>query len=329
VKLLKKHILGVVLMAGLSTPVFLSAAENIALSIRFYDRKVYYAPAASGDPILVQITLANNSPAPYRFKLADDRVFSVDFEVKTVSNRAAAAADILIRRRTQSQPVFFREISVESGESFSFIEDIRDYAVLDESGTFVVRARMFPELLHFEKGSTGNGPPPLESNRLSLSLRPASLPGEDGIPLELDVETNAILVRESLAPDAVVEYTLIARQKSQWEKFFLYLDLEAMLRRDPRRQRQWLAESEEGRRRMLARYRTELGSAVVDQDIATIPLEFTIERTSYSANEGTVTVLEKFRLRDIVERKRYTYDLRRRDNIWTIAGYTVQNLGTE
>ncbi|MDR3161008.1 MAG: hypothetical protein LBU28_05265 [Spirochaetaceae bacterium] len=325
--LLKKYIPGVLILGLLAAPAALSAAEGIALSIRFYDRRVYYAPAASGDPILVQITLANNSPDPYRFKLADDRAFSVDFEVKTLANRTAAPADILIRRRTQSRPVFFREVSVESGESFSFIEDIRDYVVLNESGAFVVRARMFPDLLSTAPGSGGS--PPLESNRLSLSLRPPSLPGPDGIPLELDVETNAVLVRESLPPDEVVAYALTARQKSQWEKFFLYLDLEAMLRRDPRRQRQWLAESEEGRRRMLARYRTELESAVVDEDIATIPLEFTIERTGYTANEGTVTVLEKFRLRDIVERKRYTYDLRRRDNIWTIVGYTVQNLGTE
>jgi hypothetical protein len=326
VKLSKKHILGLVFMLGfLSAPASLSAAEDIALSIRFYDRRVYYTPDFSGEPILVQITVANNGPAPYRFKLADDRAFSVDFDVRTMSNRTAAAADILVRRRAQNRPVFFREVSVESGESFSFIEDIRDYVVLDQSGTFVVRARMFPELLNAENG----GGPFLESNRLSLSLRRPSLPGPEGIPLELDVETNAVLVRESLPPDEVVEYTLIARQKSQWEKFFLYLDLEAMLRRDPRRQRQWLAESEEGRQRMLARYRTELASAVVDQDIATIPLEFTIERTSYSATEGTVTALEKFRLRDIVERKRYTYDLRRRDNIWTIVGYTVQNLGTE
>jgi hypothetical protein len=326
VKVSKKHILGLVFMLGfLSGSGSLAAAEDIALSIRFYDRRVYYAPGSSGEPILVQITLSNNGPAPYRFKLADDRAFSVDFDVRTVSNRAAAPADLLIRRRTQSRPVFFRELSVESGESFSFIEDIRDYAALDQSGTFVVRARMFPELLNAENA----GGPSLESNRLSLSLRPPSLPGPGGIPLELDVETNALLVREGLPPDQVVEYTLIARQKSQWEKFFLYLDLEAMLRRDPRRQRQWLAESEEGRQRMLARYRTELESAVVDQDIATIPLEFTIERTSYSANEGTVVVLEKFRLRDIVERKRYTYDLHRRDDIWSIVGYTVQNLGTE
>jgi hypothetical protein len=145
----------------------------------------------------------------------------------------------------------------------------------------------------------------------------------------MDVETNAILVREKLAPDEVVEYILTARQKSQWEKFFLYLDLEAMVSRDPVRRRQWLAESEEGRRRMLERYRRELESSMIDGDISTIPTEFTVENTEYNSQEGTVTVLEKFRTGNYTERKRYTYYVRRKDDIWTIVDYSVVNLGTE
>ncbi|MDR1108991.1 MAG: hypothetical protein LBL19_08155 [Spirochaetaceae bacterium] len=304
---------------------FFPGASEVDLSIRFYDKRVYYIPGAVTEPILVQVTLANKGPAPYHFRLAEDRIFSVDFEVKTLTNRPLEAAGLLVRKRTQSAPVFFRDISVESGESFSFIEDIRDYVALDQAGSFVLQVKMYPDLIR----NTAGGTLPLESNRLSLHLRPPALPGPGGIPLAMDVETNAILVRESLPPDQVVEYTLRARQKNQWEKFFLYLDLEAMLRRDPQRQRQWQGASEEVRLRMIDQYRTGLENAVVDGDIATIPLEFRVERTTYNAEEGTVSVLEFFRFRDIIEKKRYTYDLRLRDDIWTIVGYTVQNLGTE
>jgi hypothetical protein len=126
-----------------------------------------------------------------------------------------------------------------------------------------------------------------------------------------------------------VRYLLTARQKGQWEKFFLYLDLEAMIVRDAQRQRQWAAESEEGRRRMLERYRSELATEVVDGDIATIPMEFQIERTTYGASEGTVSALEKFKTGSYIERKRYTYYLQLKDDVWTIVDYTVLNLGTE
>jgi hypothetical protein len=210
-----------------------------------------------------------------------------------------------------------------------------------------VQARIFPELYQtvwrnesasgWSSTNSGINPgaalaaggKPLESNRLTLNIRPRLIPGPDGIPLELDVETNAILVRQKLAPDEVVTYLLTARQKSQWEKFFLYLDLPAMLSRDAYRRRQWASESEEGRQRMLLKYRQDLQNAVIDEDISLIPMNFIIERTNYNAQTGTVTVLEYFKVGSYTERKRYSWLLEKRDDIWTIVDYSVVNLGTE
>jgi hypothetical protein len=105
-----------------------------------------------------------------------------------------------------------------------------------------------------------------------------------------------------------------------------------MIKRDGARNRKWQAESEEGRQRMLARYRADLQAAVVDGDISTIPTEYQIERTTYNAEEGTVIVKEKFKPApgaEYTEVKRYTYYLHRRDGIWTVIDYTVSSLGTE
>ena len=316
----------------------LPAESGIVMNIRYFDKRVYYLDQ---DPIFIQITLANNSPSPFRFKLADERAFSVDFDVRTSANKAVEAADILLRKRSHSQQVYFREISIETGESFSFVEDLRNYAGLNQSGSYVVQARIYPELYHTGESGTvvsaGINPGkilaasgrPLESNRLTLSLRSRPITGPDGIPLELDVETNAVLVREKLPPDQVVNYTLTARQKSQWEKFFLYLDLEAMLSRDAVRQRQWNAESEEGRRRMTARYRQDLQESVTDGDISLIPMDYKIERTVYTGQSGTVNVLEYFKTGTYTEKKRYTWYLEKKNDIWLIVDYSVINMGTE
>jgi hypothetical protein len=301
----------------------LSAAEaGIDFSIRYFDKRVYYL---EHDPIFIQVTITNNSPFTYRFKLADERAFSVDFDVRTNSNRIVEAADILVRKRSQSQQVYFRDVSVEPGESFSFVEDLKNYAALTQSGSYVVQAKIYPELYHVIKPESLG----ILSNRLALDIRPALIPGPDGIPLELDVETNAILVREKLPPDEVIRYMLTARQKSQWEKFFLYLDLEAMLSRDAYRRRQYNAESEEGRQRMIARYRQDLQNSVIEGDISLIPMNFIIERTTHNGQSGTVTALEYFRIGDYTEKKRYTWYLEKRDDIWTIVDYSVVNLGTQ
>ena len=332
-QLFSRWILLLVLL-GITIPLG-AQANGIDFSIRFYDRRIYYT---EGDPILVQVTIANNSPATYRFKLADERVFSLDFDVRTVNNRPLEPADVLIRKRTQFQQIYFREIAVESGESFSFVEDLRGYIKLDQPGAFVVRASMYPELIRSNAATTAglsNGVSAarslgiLESQRLSLNIRPPVVTGPDGIPLEMDVATGAVLVRQSLAPDKVVEYMLTARQRSQWERFFLYLDLDAMLSRDAVRQRRWLAESEEGRRRMVALYRQELQGDTSDGTISVIPSEFVIERTQYDGFEGNVSVMQKFRHTNFTEVRRYTYFLRLKDNIWTIVDYSVTNLGTE
>jgi hypothetical protein len=327
-KVVKPVFTGLFLWLALASAAF---AGEVSLTIRYFDKRIYYQESG---PIYIEATITNNSPGPFRFKLADDRSFSLDFEVRTLNNRPVEAAELLLRRRSQAQQVFFREITVESGESFSFVEDIRSYANLSQSGSFIIQARIYPELYRrgaglAQSGAEGPGSPWLESNRLALSVRPPLLPGPGESLPPPDVETGAALVREKLPPDEVVAYTLSARQKSQWEKFFLYLDLEAMINRDPYRRREWLANNEEGRRRMLDRYRAELRETRVDGDISTIPLNFAIERTLYDPLEATVTVLERFKAGDYTERKRYTYNLRRRDDLWSIVDYSVVNLGTE
>lgn len=339
-------------IAGISIPVSANAAQAIDFSIRFFDRRIYYA---ENDPIYVQITITNNSPACFRFKLADERVFSVDFDIRTVSNKLLEPADALIRKRTQYQQIFFREIAVEPGESFSFVEDLRDYVYLKQPGSFIVQARVYPELYRStlaaqrmtnsaaaNENSKSSIPAEtaalveksaqiFESNRLNLSIRPPVIYGPDGVPQEMDSATGAALVRQKIPPDQVVEYMLIARQKSQWEKFFLYIDLETMLlARDQARKRQWLNESESGRRQMLIKYRQELQSATIDNDISTIPIDFTVERTSYTNTNGEVSVLQKFYGgNNWTKVKRYKYLLVQKDGIWSVVDYVVTNLWTE
>jgi len=300
----------------------LFAGENagqVEFNIRFFDRRIYYVQS---DPILVQITITNNSPSPYRFKLADERAFSIDFDIRTMSNRTLPQADSLIRKRTFNQQVFFREIVIESGESFSFLEDLRDYTSFAQPGSFRVRALVYPELIRSPSDA-------IESNYLSLSLRPELIQGSDGIPIEMDAATGAALVRQRLSPDEVVAYMLRARQESQWERFFLYIDLEAMLSREAFQKRRYTAENEEGRRRMLNEYRQSLQSAVVDGDISVIPTTFEILRTVYNNETGEVTVLEKFRNRDYTDLRQYIYYLEKRENFWCIVNYAVQGMGTE
>jgi hypothetical protein len=295
--------------------------QGVSFSIRFQEKRIYYL-GDTQNPVLLEAALANDSAQTFRFKVAENRFFNLDFEVSTASNQLLDHAQKFIRSKSSNQPVFLREVSLEPGERYSITVNLSEFVDFRASGLYTVAGLFFPEL------STSPGPP-LRSNTLALSLRPAVVFPEEKARIE--AETGALLARAPLPPDEVVAYTLRARQNSQWEKFFLYLDLESLYQARPSRRESYRRLSEENRRAALEGFRRQLMEQVVDNDIVLLPSEFEVQETRYTPFEATVQVLEKFLSprRDYTELKRFTYSLTRRDRIWLITGYEAVNLGTE
>lgn len=299
-----------------------SANQNngIDVSIKYYNKTVYYPESSEENPIYVHITISNNGTEPFRFKLADDRMFSIDFNAFNVKNKSLNQQEDLKSKRTTSQTVYFREISIESGEEYSFIENLKDYVVIDETGIYYFELKFYPELYKNKLSF-------IKSNRLSLDVRPS--PDIAVSMLQTDVKTSAVLTPEPISPDKVIEQTIIARQRELWDQFFLYMDIEKMLTRDASRDRKYRTGSADERTRMIANYKADLMLSKIDNDIVAIPERFSIERTTYTQTEGSVTVIEWFKYDTFTEKKRYEYFLRQRDGIWQIYDYRVENLGSE
>ena len=106
------------------------------VSIKYYNKSIYYPGNSEDSKILVHITIKNNSPQTLRFKLADDRAFSLDFNAYTVKNKLLEQTGNLVEKRTTNQTVYFREIALEQGEEYSFIENVKDYLQIDESSVY-------------------------------------------------------------------------------------------------------------------------------------------------------------------------------------------------
>ncbi len=309
----------------------LFASENLpaleskpAIEIRFYDRQIYYPGEGSSEPIFVKVSVTNNNPETLRFKLADDRSFSLDFSVINTKNRQLNHTKNWVRKRNTNRQIYFREISIEPGETYSFIENLKDYIEIKEPGVFLLTASFYPELKRLSDSSEQH----LNSNRLSLEVKPAPTVAALG-SLPVSPSTGNILQAMPMPPDQVINYLLTARQKSRWEQFFLYIDVEKMIERDPARGRRFKAESEAGRMKMVEVYKRELSQERIDKDIAVIPVKFEIEHTGYTDTQAQVKVIEWFEYHNFKEKKRFTYFLTSRDGVWTIYDYVVENLGTE
>lgn len=296
--------------------------KDADVNIKFYNRTMYYPGNDDDDnPIFVHITVSNKGTNTLRFKLAEDRKFSIDFIAYTVKNNQLPKTEYVIRTRTKNQTVYFREISLEPGEEYSFIENVKDYLQISDPSIYYLELKFYPELYKQKECS-------LSSNRLSMEIKPSPAAAASN---QLPVENNsaALLQPEQISPDRVVEQTIIARQKSLWDQYFLYIDVEKMLKRDQARERKYNLMSADERAEMLRTFKADLMQNRIDHDIVAVPSKFSIETTNYSQTEGTVTVMELFKNDTFTEKKRYTYYMQQRDGIWKIYDYTVENLGTE
>ncbi|MCR5725538.1 MAG: hypothetical protein K6G80_10675 [Treponema sp.] len=291
------------------------------VTISFYDRTMYYPSQTEDNPIYVHVSIVNKGTETLRFKLADDRMFSLDFTAYTIKNSTLPRTQELVSKRSTNQTVYFRELSIEPGEEYAFIEDAKQYLTFAEPSIYYLELNFYPELYKMHHVQ-------IDSNRLSLEIRPAPSAASSTV-LPVEHKTTSLLKPEAISPDKVVEQTIIARQKSLWDQYFLYMDIEQMMSRNADVARKYKAASADERSRLLENYKTDLMQNMIDYDIVAVPERFYIENTSYSQIDGTVTVIEWFKYPNFSERKRYVYKVRQRDGIWQIYDYTVTNLGTE
>ncbi|MFW6368103.1 MAG: hypothetical protein ACOCZ9_00055 [Spirochaetota bacterium] len=294
------------------------SAQSVNVSIQLVDRQIFYPDS----DIRIRVTISNESSEPYQFELADRRLFTVDFDVRTLQNNQLPRSEEFTMRRTSDQAMFYREVTIGPGEEFSFTEPLDRYVRTPDPGTYIVQGRFFPDLYRDAESES------IESNRLTLSVRPSPA-GVPEVRRRIAEETGEILRREQIAPDEVVEGTIEARQRGNWDRFFLYIDLEDLLQTSPERQRRYQELSEADREAELEEFREDLESEEIDEDITTRPTEFEVTETRYTSNEATVRTEQRFAFPRFTEVKEYTYRLEKRDDVWVIYDYSVENLGTE
>jgi len=313
---MKKYLLILVFL----TITFLSFAgngNNVNFSIQFYNKKIYFL----GDPVWLEAVVSNDSTSTVHFKVADNRFFTLDFTARTETNLQINHTQKYTIERSSNKPVFFRQINLEPGEKYGILVELNDFLEFKNSEIYILEASFYPNLY------SGSSPEAVKSNRLTLDIRPAL-----STPLLKEMinrKTGKVIERESIPPDEVVSFTIKARQKSQWERFFLYFNLEKLILKNPEKSRVYRRLSEENKKRMIGKFRDELREEKVDRDILTIPSSFQIIKTTYTPFEGSVEVIEKFKYSDYTEVKKYIYYLERKDKYWQIVNYEIQNLGTE
>jgi hypothetical protein len=312
------------LLTIIAGPALAVEDADIRLSLRFFDKQVYTLES----DVNLKVVISNNGSMPYRFRLSDNRSLSFWFDVRTITNNPLAESELYKAFRSASSPALYREVLIESGEEYSLVLNLKHFIAVENPGVYTVRCLFYP----FINANRGDATPSIESPPLILSVRPSTA-GIAAIQEKIDRETGEILKAQPLSPDEVVKYTIQARQHGEWNKFFLYLDLESLYQRGGSNALAYKRLSQGERETALETYKRQLRDSVIDDEISTIPTDFEILKTNYTQQQGSVELKAFFAVKGSASRfrevKRYTYFLLRKDSIWKIYNYSVQNLGTE
>ncbi|MDC7224348.1 MAG: hypothetical protein PQJ60_11445 [Spirochaetales bacterium] len=297
--------------------------NEVEMNIRFFDKSLYYPDS----DIFIKVELKNESASPYSFKIADIKEYNLRFTLRDMKNRTLPLAENYTDYFVSSNPYFYRQVNLEPGEEFAFVVNLSEYIQISDAGLYLIEADFYPELNNVLSPSSEF----LPSNRLSLSVRPDYR--KDDPQLIIDDMTGSILRAEQLPPDRVTEYMLDARQRDEWEKFFLYLDLESLLLENPVNAREYTRVTEEERYALIESYKEGLkaGQITSQQTFVDKPFNYQVLRTSYTPDKAEVIVREYFSFSDYDFQvvRDYTYYLKRSDGIWRIYDYAVTNIRTE
>jgi len=312
----------------LTIPVFTGLAnqDNIEVNIRFYNQKIYYLNTV--DEIQVEIKIMNKSLEPFYFKVADEKIYNIDFIAHTQQGIEFNTADILEINRNNFNIVYFKELILNPGEEYGFIVNLSKYIELDKSGRFPVYVRFYPNLL------TDSYSEYLSSNSLQLYIWPSgSFPETEDMQ---EAGLDEIVQRIAMPPDQVVSKTIEALQQQNWPMFLLYLDIESFILDNENWNTRYLNATEENRMIMreieypnLLKEQFSLDNQAGDEQILYVPDRFVINRTTYNETIAEVEVMVYFEFRDYIELKRYTYYLEKKENFWMITRYKVVNAWNE
>lgn len=292
--------------------------QGISVKIELANPKIYL----QNDEIFINVKIFNTSNDPTSCIIADDKRFSFDFQMVTMQNRALEHSKEYIISFHKVQPVFNSHIRLAPGEGYIYKARLNDYYDLNRTGQFFVRSLYYPDL----KLNNSNMDS-VSSNQLSINIRPEGIK-EMVLEEKETVEIEKKLFVTKRPPDEIVDFMLNARMNKEWEKFFLYLDLEKLILTNYNFRQKYMKSDVETQKELIKQYKEYLKRNTIDE-ISFMPHSFNIIKTEYTEGRGKVEVVNSFKYMDYIEEKYYTYFLNKKGNIWYIYSYEVLNLGVK
>lgn len=290
-------------------------SQPISVNIEFTHPRIF----RMNEDIYIDVKLSNKEETPYSSLMAQDKRYSFDFELTSLQNKQQKHSAEYSNFFNRVQPVFHSVVRLDENEGYTYRVLLNDYFDMNITGQYILRCIYYPEM---KLGKTCNEQI-IKSNSITLNIRPTDS-DERIIQEQIAAEHEKFLVMERKAPDEVVDYMLRARINGEWEKFFLYIDLDKMICSDITFGKRYKKADSDKQQEILKEYKEYLKKDKINE-ISYLPCKFEIIKTEYTAGSGKVDAFVMFKEHDYIDKKYYTYYLKKQDDKWKITNYTVSN----
>lgn len=290
-------------------------SQPISVNIEFTHPKIF----KMNEDIYIDVKLSNKEETPYSSLIAQDKRYSFDFELTSLQNKQQKHSAEYSNFFNRVQPVFHSVVRLEENEGYTYRILLNDYFDMNITGQYILKCVYYPEM----KLSNSVNNTVVKSNSITLNILPTNS-DEYFIQEQIAAEQEKSLVMEKKAPDEVVDYMLKARINGEWEKFFLYIDLDKMISADITFGKRYKKADSDKQQEILREYKEYLKKDKINE-ISYLPCQFEIIKTEYTAGSGKVDAFVMFKEHDYIDKKYYTYFLKKQDDKWKITNYTVSN----
>ncbi|OHD53369.1 MAG: hypothetical protein A2Y33_05510 [Spirochaetes bacterium GWF1_51_8] len=284
------------------------AADGIKVELQFFTQTYRL-----NDPIPVMVNVVNTSKEQFHFDVSSLIYETFFFEVKTPKNEDIVINDLfqIEMKNNFSSSEDYRDITLNSGESFSKTIDINQWYLVKDSGYYFVKGVFYPNPDDKSKK--------IESVYYKILVKPP-LMIESELLKEEQAKTLKLQQVKLLPPYEVVSDMIDAKMKKDWNRFLVHIDAERLIQSFDSF---WIeyknAKTGQYALEVIERFKKYL--TVYWQDVVE---SYTIKKSTIEADKAQVECDVTYILRNVSYIARYTFILYKNHNgEWLVENYIV------
>lgn len=302
---MKKIVILFILFFGIGS---LFAIDDVKVELQFFAQTYRL-----NDPILVVLNVVNQSDEFFGFDVSPLVYESFFFEIKTPKNETIKLSDdfkVEIRNNYASTEDY-RNIQLDTGESFARQIDISKWFDIKESGYYYIRGQFYanPDIRRH----------PQKSIYYKILVKPP-LDVEQKLSESEQKRLSTLEMVKKLPPYEAIVDMIDAKMKKDWRRFLAHIDSKRLVMSFQNFASDYKS-ARTGNYRLDVIKRFEKYLTIHWQDRI---INYTLKKTEIEGNEATVICDIKYKVRQLSYTLRYVFELHKNHKgHWLVYNYTA------